>query len=203
MKLVIFDFDGVLANTIDLTYKIHVAKNQHFTYEKFKRFALGNFWEGYDRAIKDEGHIPPEDFYVNYKKGLDALTIEKILQDLVSILSQKYNLAIVSSTDSFYIKEFLEKENAQKYFSDILGSDIHRSKTTKIQSLLSKYDLLSRDAIFITDTLGDINEANECKVRSIGVTWGLHDAPTLKQGNPAKIIDDPRNLILAVEEMLQ
>jgi phosphoglycolate phosphatase-like HAD superfamily hydrolase len=38
-----------------------------------------------------------------------------------------------------------------------------------------KYGVDSGDMIFITDTLGDIREADHEGVPTIAVTWGIHD----------------------------
>jgi phosphoglycolate phosphatase len=203
MKAILFDFDGVLANTIELSFKIHTVKNKNLTLEHFQNYSTGNFYDGYDKAVKEGKHIPADDFYGEYKKGLDILTIHEILHDAVMALSQNYKLVIISSTDSSYIKDFLIKEKLVELFTDVLGADVHRSKTHKIKTILEKYNLSPLDVVFITDTLGDIKEANECSVPSIGVTWGLHDKSILEKGNPVKIIDNPQDLSTAIEDVLK
>ncbi len=145
-KLVLFDFDGVLANTIECS--------------------------------------------------------QEALQNAIVELSKNYILSIVSSSRDNSIKIFLQKENINEYFSDILGTDIYSSKVVKIKSLLEKYSIQQQDAVLITDTLGDIKEAKECGVLSIGVLWGLHEKKTLEKGNPAKIIDSPLDLLDSVKEIL-
>ncbi len=70
MRLVIFDFDGVLVNTSKLSYQIHTLKNPNFTWEHFQEYSTGNFHEGYEKAVKEGKHIPADDYYGEYKKGL-------------------------------------------------------------------------------------------------------------------------------------
>lgn len=120
--------------------------------------------------------------------------LEKDIDSSIKNLSSKYNLAVVSSTSSSYIKNYLKERNILSNFSDILGSDLALSKSDRIRSLLKKYNILSQDAVYITDSLGDILEGNECGIKSIGVTWGLHSKETLEKGNPVAIIDDPVKL---------
>ena len=128
--------------------------------------------------------------------------LEKDIIESIKSLSKKYNLAVVSSTSSSYIKSYLEERNILSNFSDILGSDFILSKLDRIKNLLKKYKILQKDAVFITDTLGDIIEAKKCDINSIGVTWGFHERQTLEKGNPFAIIDDPRDLIKAVDNAL-
>src|SRR6185369_6110369 len=126
---------------------------------------------------------------------------QEILHNTILSLAPENRLAIVSSTNGSFIQDFLAKEGLLQYFSDILGSDVHISKTLKIRMILEKYNIMPVDAVFITDTLGDIKEANECGVRSIAVTWGLHDRSVLERGEPAKIVDDPQNLLKSIKEI--
>lgn len=202
-KMVMFDFDGVLVNTLDFSYGIHKVKNPHFTWERFQSYADGNFHDGYNNAVKNGEHIQPDNFHDKYKDELIPLTIQDVLKSVIISISHKYILSVVSSSISQAIKDFLRKENLDEHFLDILGFDVHASKVIKIKSLLEKHNLSSNDAVFITDTLGDILEANECNVPSIGITWGLHDREKLGKGNPAVIIDDPEDLMGAIENVLK
>ena len=83
-----------------------------------------------------------------------------------------------------------------------MGNDVHASKTVKNKMLLEKYALSPADAVFITDTLGDIREATECGIPAIGVLWGWHDRETLERGSPAAIVEDPAMLYEAIKKVL-
>ena len=129
--------------------------------------------------------------------------LEKNIIESIKNLSGKYNLAIVSSTFSSYIKNYLKERNILSYFSDILGSDFALSKQDRIKNLLEKYNIAPKDAVYITDSLGDILEAKKCEAKSIGVTWGLHSKETLEKGNPVAIINDPAKLFNLVNNTLK
>lgn len=201
-KLVMFDFDGVLINTIDLSFDLHKKHNPEFTREKFDSFVEGNFIDGIQEAVK-KGHIIPSDWGERYGEFVMKLTINDILHDAVLHLASKYTLAVVSSTLNSFIENYLKKENLFECFSDLCGADVHRSKVYKINSLLSKYSIRPENTVFITDTLGDIKEARECGVKSVAVLWGQHGRASLEKGNPHKIIDDPRDLIPSIEDVLK
>ena len=203
MKIIFFDFDGVLVNTTELNFKLHKNVNGNLTLEKFKEFSEGNFHKGIGKAIKEDNYVIPNNYSELYENGLSEINIHNILRDTILHLKDKYKLAIISSTGSLSISNFLKREGLDEYFDDILGSDINTDKTDKIKSILEKYNIVSKDAVFITDTLGDIIEAEKCGVRSIGVTWGLHGRETLEKGNPVTIIDDPRDLENAINNVLK
>jgi phosphoglycolate phosphatase-like HAD superfamily hydrolase len=134
---------------------------------------------------------------------LSGKEIEQDIVESIRNLSSKYTLTIVSSASSSYIKDYLEKKDILSNFSDILESRFFFGKKDRIGSLLKKYNTLGVDAIYITDTLGDIKEAALCGVSSIAVTWGLDDEEKLKKGNPVKIVDNPKNLVSSIESVLK
>ena len=121
--------------------------------------------------------------------------IKKVLIELHS----KYMLAIVSSTSTRSIQNYLEEEKLAGVFSDIAGADVYGSKTSKIKALLGKYKVVPGEAVYITDTVGDILEAQEGEVKSIAITWGYQDEQTLLKAKPDKIISNPEDLINAIE----
>ena len=129
--------------------------------------------------------------------------LEGDISDAIKNFSNKYILAIISSTSSSYIKSFLKERNVLSNFSDILGSDLFLSKSDRIKILLEKYNISFENVVYITDTLGDINEDKILRVKSIGVTWGLDDRKTLQKGNPVTIIDDPRDLVMTIDNVLK
>lgn len=125
------------------------------------------------------------------------------LKETVVTLSFQYLLAVVSSSPDKYIIDYLESEGMENYFNEISGSDVHKSKVVKINLILEKYKVSPKDTVFITDSLYDILDGNSCGVKSIGVTWGLHDKNELNKGNPIVIIDDVTKLLSAIQNVLK
>lgn len=202
-KLVVFDFDGVIVNTLPFCFILYKEHNPNLTWKEYQDFSRGNFLDSVKNAIDKKSHIVPDNFYEKYQEKVDNMEVVDILSKTVVFLSQNYPVSIVSSTPSKIIKDFLIKKNLEGYFSDILGSDIHSDKTIKINSLLKKYNIFPENTVFIADSLGDILEGNKSGVNSIGVTWGIHDKKTLEKGNPIAIIDDPRDLLETIQNMLK
>lgn len=199
-KLIIFDFDGVLANTLDLAFVLQKKYNPTLTKDFFHSLSDGNFHENYKKAMSEGKINDIPEWEEEYSKVLLELNSEEMIQKLVVDLDKKYMLAVVSSTMSFHIEKFLTREKIEHCFVDILGADVHTSKVVKIKKLLEKYSIRADEAVFVTDTLGDIKEGNECGVRSIGVTWGAHNQSILEQGKPFAIVDTVLELEKSISE---
>ncbi|OGI57116.1 hypothetical protein A3B85_03230 [Candidatus Nomurabacteria bacterium RIFCSPHIGHO2_02_FULL_37_13] len=199
MKLILFDFDGVLIDTFIISLKISREVNKKMSLNLFRSIFNGNIYDSLKNNTKVKQH--PE-FFKLYEKQSRKLEIPKKLKDLICKLSKNYTLAIISATPSTLIATILKQANVFKYFSDILGGDIHTSKVVKNKMLLEKYKIEPKDAVFITDTTGDILEARECGIESIAVTWGFHEKETLQKEKPFKIVSTPEDLEKAIEEIL-
>lgn len=202
-KIVFFDFDGVLVDSFEISYLIAQKINPGLTKEQQKELFDGNFYDNLE--LKKGKSAADEDnslFYKEYIPELMKLSPIENISQVLKELKNIYRLIVVSSTISSPIAEYLLKYNLGHYFEEILGGDIHKSKVTKIQMMLEKHKVKSVDSVFITDTLGDMKEAMECNVQSIGVTWGFHEKERLQKGNPFAIVENPEELLEAIRLML-
>jgi phosphoglycolate phosphatase len=138
-----------------------------------------------------------------YREEIGALPIHEGMKELVLELASQYTQAIVSSTHSDHIKYFCERHGIDECFFAIFGSDVGTEKSKKIRSLLETCNVRSRDAVFVTDTLGDIAEARLACVTSIAVTWGYHDVHTLRKGIPAAIVRTPHDLKATIHRYIE
>lgn len=199
MKLVIFDFDGVLVDTLIMHYEISKKINKNMSLDMFRSIFSGNIYD----SLKNNPAIKQHpQFFEQYEDKSRELKVPQSLKGLIGKLSKEHTLAIVSSTPSALIRKILKQEAVLNYFSDVLGADVNTSKVIKIRMLLGKYKIKQEDAVFITDTTGDIFEALECGVKAIAVTWGFHEEKTLEKSNPAKIVRSPEELFEAVKQIL-
>ena len=78
-----------------------------------------------------------------------------------------------------------------KAFTEILGFDIETSKVKKFNMIFKKYNVAPNQAIFLTDTSGDINEAKEAKINFIvGILSDYQNEENLKKAGPNAIVKD-------------
>lgn len=198
-KLVIFDFDGVLVESLDLWFRVTQTVSPGLTREEYVALSHGNYIDAF--AAKKFSYT--EESLEEYKTNLLDIEMPLAVHDFIKHRHDRYQFAIVSSGRELTIDAFLVKQGIREYFTDILGYETHKNKTVKLLDLVSKYGYDSKEAVFVTDTLGDIVEANEANIKSIGVLWGLHDRETLGQGNPAIIIENPTELEKTIEKVLE
>ena len=197
LKAVIFDFDGVLHNTFDF----HRAKIKEFTGKDisedcYKDIHDGNFYENKNNLIRDTDWSK----YVKYiHPEQSKLKIKDEIRDVLKELGKKYELFIISSGGSRNISDCLGNNGILKIFTEVLGLETYISKIDKFRSIFEKHGLTADECIFITDTLGDILEANKVSVKTIAVDFGFHSKERLKRGEPSKIISCFGELMPVIE----
>lgn len=198
-KLVIFDFDGVVVNTF--SFACEIGKNQFgITEEEYRKKFEGNFYNS-SSIINEQKEVPINfDFFSLYQPKLMNLVPEAGIIESIQKLSEQYTLTIVSSTLTHIISGYLDKFSARNYFQEILGADVEKSKTIKINRLLDKYSKKPSEAVFVTDTSGDVQEAEHCGVKAIAVTWGYHPKVTLEKANPFRIVEMPEMIEDAIRD---
>ena len=202
-KCVIFDFDGVLINTIDLAFSIHKKYNAQLTKDFFDQLHIGNFHENYRKAVLEGKLVEVPDFYEKFLDGMLLINTEEVIHKLGVDLASKYQLFVVSSTNSDVISRKLVSDFLRSYFTDILGADMHTSKIVKINSILADYALNKEDVVFVTDTTGDVQEGHSCGVASIAVTWGVHKREDFEPMKPFAIVDDAAELEQVITSFLK
>lgn len=185
IKNLIFDFDGVIADTFDINSALSFEHDETATLEDFLAHHDGNvFAEPRIKFKPERVHL----FYSEYRKRLTPSHLDWSVKPLQR-LGEKYSLYIVSSTSELVIKEVLEKLDLLELFTRVMGQETHRSKVEKFKMLMDQNGITPKDTIFITDTLGDIKEANKVGIRTIAETFGFHPRERLALGEPLKIVD--------------
>lgn len=202
-KFVLFDFDGVIADSWQVAYDTARTVFPSMKEENYRRMFEGNVYEAHEAMVADEKpeRASDDDWFDIYtpmfeEKARLFPNMDKVVEEL----SHEYVLIIVSSTITSPIQGFLERQHIGRYFSEVMGADVHTSKHEKIQMILKKYEVSASECVFVTDTLGDMREAEKAGVGSIGVSWGFHDTETLERGEPFRIVERPEEITPSVRE---
>jgi phosphoglycolate phosphatase len=199
-KVIIFDFDGVIVDSLDLSLAINRELMPDLEQSEWERWNEGNV---YKEIRKEHANDKSADFFFDkYNEQVIGIMPTQGMPEVIKELSKKYILVIISSGTQKAINAYLKKYGLIQHFNDILGRETHHSKVDKFHIILEKYHIQPQETLIITDTVGDIKEANEVGVKSIGVVWGIHNASKLKEANPHFIAMKPSEIITGVGRVL-
>ena len=195
IKAVLFDFDGVIHDTFEHSFGINKSMYPTLTKEEYLKWFDGNIYEGY--TISKEAH---EIFYKLNEKKFEGLKINPKIKEELEKVSKEYKIFVITSNTEKIICKYFEENKIKHIFCEILGTETHKSKVEKFKIILKKYQLKEEEVIFVTDTLGDLLEANKVGIKSLAVDFGFHEKERLARGNPLKIISSFQEIAEFLEE---
>jgi phosphoglycolate phosphatase len=200
-KLLLFDFDGVIVDSIDL-------------YEEISRLCLdkigtpivrnrGDFIDLFDdnfyEALRQRG-VNVREFNRSVELIIPDVDYNRVVpfHDLISVIGKlkKDNILVIISSNSLSaIKSIISRYGFDHYFDEILAADFMLSKIDKISYALEKWKLDKNSTYFIGDTVGDMKEAAKAGVRTVAVTWGWHPREKLERIKTDFLFDSPEELL--------
>ncbi|HQG35270.1 MAG TPA: HAD family hydrolase [Syntrophales bacterium] len=200
-KLFLFDFDGVLVDSLDVYHQAvawcleRIGMPFVKTQEEYVALFEDNFYaalaakgvdlDAFSRALGEyAGRV---DYYRDVKPFAAVLPV-------LADLCRDHVLAIISSNSAQAIGKIMARFHYNGCFRDILGSEFHWSKKAKIEHLVAKYGLAPADTFYVGDTTGDIREGRAAGVRTVAVAWGWHTRDALAAAEPDFLIAAPEEL---------
>jgi phosphoglycolate phosphatase len=210
MALVIFDYDGVLADTLeDLLQFGQEACNQLGVQHGVTKDDLNNLevmsFATYGRKCEVPEHLVEEfvkiclDFFAE-KKSPPAIFTG--LSHVVRHLSVNHRIAIVTTNSSQIVNAFLVKHGLDGLIHAVYGVDTPGSKAQKIAMARNRL-LQNREqqvVFMVGDSLSDVQAAKEAAVTSIAVTWGHQSLENLLRAKPDFVVSSPHDLIQIIEQ---
>ena len=199
-QLVIFDFDGVIANAFDQVWTIFkdfFARHQFTkvsTKTAFRNLFFSNFYTATELLGFDICHTPAlqQEVQELLHDQYDPPIFEG-MKDVIACLAERYCLAIESSNYHNPIMRFLKKQGLEKAFTLVVGADKEISKTKRLRVCVENVN--PSRVLFVTDTVGDIREAKAAGIPVIGVAWGYQSYPQLKKEQPHAVVRSPAQLV--------
>ena len=183
MKAIIFDFDGVILDSVNVktkafkllyeeygpeiqkkVVKYHLDHGGISRFEKFK-FYHKNFLN--KEISENELSLMGSKFSsLVFEKVCSSNYISGALEFL-NFSSKKYLTFICTGTPYDEIIKVLDYKKLDKYFDHVYGSPM--TKTEIIKQIQDKYKISNKEILFIGDAITDYNASSETKVDFIGV----------------------------------
>lgn len=207
-KLVVFDFDGTLANSFHAFLQVgnEIARRNRIpelTLEDVKALSGMSIKEKCRRVGLPLYKLPAVTAQVlaNFRKYISSVPPMDGVRDMLTALKENgFSLAIVSSNSESNIRDWLRTQDF-KLFDDVISSRGLLGKAKSIRKLLKLRSLRPDEVVYVGDEIRDIEACKETNVAMIAVTWGLDSQEVLKQGGPEHIVTSPAEIPSLVQAM--
>lgn len=203
LKLIVFDFDGTLADTYDAFVEIANRLSGEFGYKPVdeKEQETLKHLSAKDLIKQSEISLFKIPFVLKRLKAelnhkiKDLEPIKHIPSCVKELKSQGYTLGIITSNDEENVVSFLSNHKLDQFFDFIYAGSTLFGKHKIIKKLLKEKQLLPHEVMYIGDETRDIHSAKKSRVQCVGVTWGFNSSQALAQQDPDFLINNPYELI--------
>lgn len=209
IKTIIFDFDGVIADTMPFTLKktLKILKEDFFVKKNDEEIIKIIKTKSFKEIMAMIGlpiiKLPfiigkitksQEELY----KIIDTIDIFPGMKDLLlSLKKLGFRLEIISSNLTKNIMKFV-KINEIDVFNNIIDAKIF-GKSAVIDSFLNRNKLKKDETVYVGDEIRDIEACKKVGVKVIGVSWGLQDAKILKKRGADFIVKKPSEILKIID----
>jgi len=208
MALIIFDFDGVLADTLDdmLNFAQAVCAELNIDHipspADLDALETMSFVE-YGKQLGVPPHLAGDFAARCLKRFVDKPSPPKIFAGMVQVLEQlsaRHTLAIITGNTTRAVENFLRENNIHQFISVVFAVDQPGSKVEKIQKAKSQLATEADAVYYVGDAVSDILAARQALIKSVAIGWGHQSLGKLMNAQPDHIIHTPQEFIELFEK---
>ena len=203
VKLVIFDWDGTLFDSIDkicasMLQAAHLAEAPVRHKDDIKNIIGLSLDKAID-VIWPELSIDEQRIIMDYYKGIYVAADQTppdaypgVIQMLDQLQEAGLILAVATGKTRRGLERVMSLTNTHHYFTTTRCADeaISKPHPLMLEQILTEMDISPEHAIMIGDTEYDLNMATNAGMKSIGVTYGAHNEARLQACRPHALLND-------------
>ena len=205
----LFDFDGTIADSLQLGLKIANNLAPQFGYRSFTEEDIEHFrsltWHKIAREMQIPFYKIPKIVTIafkEYKRLISELEpCAGIVEMLYELALKEISMALLSSNTVENVHLFLTNHQIDSFLW-IEGTSGILNKAKDIKKRLKKHQIPSNAVIYIGDEVRDIEAAHKCGLKSIAATWGFHTADFLESYQPDYLVNEPREIEEIVNRLI-
>lgn len=202
-ELLLFDFDGTVADTLEISHGILNDLAAEFGFKPLPREQLETA-----RAMSTRQfirHLGVSNWRVPRiaKRGLELLyeriesvnPIEGMPEVLAELHGRGHRIGILTSNSESNVAAFLSRHNLP-YFHFVRTSSKLFGKGRQMKRILKAEKITPTEALYVGDETRDIEAAKETGLRMAAVTWGYNSKEALEALSPDHLLHSPSQLLL-------
>lgn len=221
MKLLVFDVDGTVLDTLDsIIHHVNESLHENGFYrvddkEYFREIlGYGSRYLIEKALIFPYNHIYDKnltteilDHYLErYNNNPSHLTdaFEGMKELLSDLKEEGYILVAYSNKPDSVLQKVIKEVLPENTFDFVTGikSDMpSKPHPGALEDILKDFNVSKEDAIYIGDSEVDVQTAQNAGVRSIAVTWGFRDREFLEEQKPDYIVDSMDELRETIKKL--
>ncbi len=201
-KVVVFDFDGTLADSSALIRKLYNQMAAEHGWPslnetEYQRLRGLGFIQAQRWAGIKSWQIPGlmREGLKRFKQHSGEVELFESIPQLITKLSQAgFTLYVLSTNSPEAIGEVLERYHLKQQVNILKRSALF-GKHYAIRHLIAKHKYRPQDVWVVGDEVRDIDAAKRAGVKGLAVSWGLQTSNILKAAQPDAVATHPDDLL--------
>ena len=201
-KVLLFDFDGTIADTRKIAHGILNDMSKEFGFRELPEEHLENARDmGTKEFIRHLGistwrvpSIARRGLELLHKRMDQVNPIEGMPDVLAALHGRGHRIGILTSNSEANVSAFLKRHDLP-YFYFIRTSSKLFGKAREMKRLSRAEGVAPGEVLYVGDETWDIEAAKESGLRMAAVTWGYNSAGALAALNPEHLLNSPSELL--------
>jgi phosphoglycolate phosphatase-like HAD superfamily hydrolase len=195
---IIWDVDGVLANTFPQTYALdcEIIRRRTGSSPNIETYKgnphRGNWKEFYAYFGVQDGETALKEYYNLFK--LEEITAIPGVAEVLSHskVNNRVNAIVSINREKQRVLQKLQIIGLSSHFREENIYVTKGDKTSKLREVCDQYLLPPRSVLFVTDTVNDVRAAHAAGLRSAAVAneWSYDAVHLLRGANPTVLLDN-------------
>ena len=189
IRAIIFDFDGVILDSVDIKTKAFARLFEEHGPEVSRQVVEYHLAQGGVSRFRKFAHIyenilrrpMPDGESERLGERFSALVFDEVVKaawipgawEFLREHHTRWRFFIASGTPQDELERIVKLRALEKYFTGIFGSPATKEEITR--GIFAREGLQASEALFIGDALTDFNAAKACGVSFVGITSGSTD----------------------------
>jgi phosphoglycolate phosphatase len=201
--IILFDFDGTLAETMMLIHSVFnqlsgTYRYRHLPEEEIEQVRHLNIHEFIQHVGIPRWKVPLIAIHARrlMHRNMDQIYPPAGLAEVLTRIheSGRYIMDILTSNRRKNVLRFLERHRID-WFDEVETTHAVLSKKRRVEKYIRLKGLNPQSLYYVGDTTIDIESARHAGARTVAVTWGLNTAEILAGARPDHLISDPARLL--------
>lgn len=201
-RLLLFDFDGTIADTFQCGLEILNGMAAEFGYRRLEGADVPHARDMRTRELMVFLGIPATRLPKISKRGKEELNkkmdqirpFEGMVDVVRALHAEGFQLGILTSNSKDNVAAFLKKFDLE-LFDFVHTSSKLAGKARVIRRILKAHKLKPGQVLLVGDEVRDIEAAQETGIHMAAVTWGYNSRKSLCALGPDHLIESPQELL--------
>lgn len=204
-KLVVFDFDGTIADTLQHSHRILNQLAQEYGFNRLEESELDRAKGMTATQLIRYLRIPKRKVPIILGRGkkmlrqdITSVQLCKGMDQLIRNLKEKgWRMGILTSNSVENVEAFLAAKDLQ-HFEFISSVNGLSRKHKYMRAILRTFSLRPEDMLYVGDETRDVKAARKVRIPVAACSWGFNSETALESYKPDFLVKDPQELMEVV-----